>query len=135
MIAVRAGPIRTGRGRMMIKDKLERIRDRAYALWQKAGGGHGDDEAHWHQASREIDDEDAKPAARSKRTKVTGKPTAAAKAAAKPKVSKSAAAAPAARQAKPKPAPTKAAKSPAAAERKPAATAKPKAPAKRTTKT
>jgi hypothetical protein len=119
---------------MMIRDRLERIRDRAYALWQKAGGGHGDDQAHWHQASREIDDEDAKPAARPKRAKVTGKPTAAAKPTAKTKAPKSAATAPATRQAKPKAAPAKAAKSPAAAEPKPPAIAKPNAPAKRTTK-
>lgn len=45
----------------MIRDRLERIRERAYALWERAGGGHGEDEAHWHQASREIDDEDTKP--------------------------------------------------------------------------
>jgi hypothetical protein len=39
----------------MVKDRLEQIRERAYALWEQAGGGHGQDQAHWHQASVEID--------------------------------------------------------------------------------
>lgn len=43
----------------MIRDRLERIRERAYALWERAGGGHGEDETHWRQASSEIDEEDA----------------------------------------------------------------------------
>lgn len=33
----------------------ERIRQRAYALWEQAGRPHGQDEAHWHQARRELD--------------------------------------------------------------------------------
>lgn len=58
---------------MMIRDRLERIRERAYALWERAGGGHGADEAHWHQASREVDDEDArsKPARKTTARKFT----------------------------------------------------------------
>lgn len=46
----------------MIRDKLERIRERAYALWERAGRGHGHHEAHWHQASTEIEEEDARAA-------------------------------------------------------------------------
>lgn len=37
----------------------ERIRQRAYALWQNAGEPHGDSDAHWHQARNEIDAESA----------------------------------------------------------------------------
>jgi hypothetical protein len=50
----------------MILDRLQRIRDRAYALWERAGGGHGQDEAHWHQASSEVDAEDVASTSRKK---------------------------------------------------------------------
>lgn len=43
----------------MIRDRLERIRERAFALWEGAGRHHGHDEAHWHQATSQIDTEDA----------------------------------------------------------------------------
>jgi hypothetical protein len=55
--------------RMMIKDRLERIRDRAYALWERAGGGHGAHESHWHQASSEIEEEDVRQASSKTRRK------------------------------------------------------------------
>ncbi|EFH12086.1 DUF2934 domain-containing protein, partial [Teichococcus cervicalis] len=37
------------------RQREERIRQRAYALWEQAGRPHGQDEAHWHQASGELD--------------------------------------------------------------------------------
>lgn len=40
----------------------ERIRRRAYELWEREGFPHGKDEAHWHQAALEIEDEDRKAA-------------------------------------------------------------------------
>jgi hypothetical protein len=35
----------------------EQIRRRAHQLWEREGRQHGQHEKHWHQASREIDDE------------------------------------------------------------------------------
>ncbi|WBV43323.1 DUF2934 domain-containing protein [Pseudoroseomonas cervicalis] len=37
------------------RQREERIRQRAYALWEQAGRPHGQDEAHWHQARSELD--------------------------------------------------------------------------------
>jgi hypothetical protein len=71
------------RERDMIRDRLERIRERAYALWERAGGSHGQHEAHWHQASSEIDAEDAPSRAKPAR-KAAAKPAAAASKAASP---------------------------------------------------
>jgi hypothetical protein len=34
-----------------------RIRNRAYEIWEREGRPHGRDREHWHQARREIDDE------------------------------------------------------------------------------
>ncbi|WP_137933604.1 DUF2934 domain-containing protein [Mesorhizobium comanense] len=45
----------------MSDDRNDRIRDRAYAIWQREGGAHGDHERHWHQAAMEIDREAALP--------------------------------------------------------------------------
>ena len=45
----------------MTDDRNEKIRDRAYAIWQREGGTHGDHERHWHQAAMEIDREAALP--------------------------------------------------------------------------
>jgi hypothetical protein len=101
----------------MIRDRLERIKERAYALWEKAGGGHGDDQSHWHQASREIDDEDAKPA-RSKslpKRNAVPEPVQTSKVAKSPKP----ASVPATQRAEPKASPGKAPKS-SATSRKPA---------------
>ncbi|MBZ9675439.1 DUF2934 domain-containing protein [Mesorhizobium sp. ES1-1] len=33
------------------------MRDRAYQLWDADGRQHGSHEHHWHQAAREIDDD------------------------------------------------------------------------------
>lgn len=38
-------------------DREERIRQRAYEIWQSEGSPEGQDGAHWERASREIDAE------------------------------------------------------------------------------
>jgi hypothetical protein len=43
----------------MRSDREERIRQRAYAIWQSEGHGHGRHEDHWHRAEREIAAEEA----------------------------------------------------------------------------
>ena len=45
----------------MTDDRNDKIRDRAYAIWQREGGAHGDHDRHWHQAQMEIDREAALP--------------------------------------------------------------------------
>ena len=47
----------------MTSDKQERIRQKAHAIWEKEGRPHGVHEKHWHQATKDVDDEDAKPGA------------------------------------------------------------------------
>ncbi|MEZ2329674.1 DUF2934 domain-containing protein [Mesorhizobium sp. RCC_202] len=42
----------------MADDKYERIQRRAYEIWQRSGAAHGQHEAHWHEASAEIERED-----------------------------------------------------------------------------
>jgi hypothetical protein len=44
-------------------DRDARIRDRAYQIWDREGRRHGQDEAHWQQAKREIEAEEATAAA------------------------------------------------------------------------
>lgn len=41
----------------MDEDREERIRARAYQLWEAEGGPHGRDEEHWRRAEDEIDAE------------------------------------------------------------------------------
>ena len=82
----------------MTDDRQERIRQRAHAIWEKAGRPQGAHQQHWDQATAEIDGEDAKPkpkAAKSAtaRTKAGPKPAAAAKAS-KPKAAPRKASAP-----------------------------------------
>ena len=45
----------------MTDDRNDKIRDRAYHIWQREGGAHGDHDRHWHQAAMEIDRESALP--------------------------------------------------------------------------
>jgi len=45
----------------MDDDRIEKIRQRAYEIWQREGSLHGDHERHWHQAEMEIDREAALP--------------------------------------------------------------------------
>jgi hypothetical protein len=40
-------------------DRDARIRDRAYQIWLSEGRPHGRDEAHWQQAERDIETEEA----------------------------------------------------------------------------
>ncbi|WP_345892638.1 DUF2934 domain-containing protein [Sinorhizobium meliloti] len=39
------------------EEREERIRQRAYEVWEKDGKRHGDHERHWQQAADEIDKE------------------------------------------------------------------------------
>ncbi|QND63505.1 DUF2934 domain-containing protein [Mesorhizobium loti] len=45
----------------MSDERHEKIQQRAYEIWQREGGLHGDPERHWHQAEAEIDREAALP--------------------------------------------------------------------------
>ncbi|MEP6566328.1 MAG: DUF2934 domain-containing protein [Mesorhizobium sp.] len=38
-------------------ERNEKIQQRAYAIWEREGGRHGDQERHWHTAKDEIDRE------------------------------------------------------------------------------
>jgi hypothetical protein len=38
----------------MMNDDDERIRDRAYAIWEREGRPHGRHESHWHRALAEL---------------------------------------------------------------------------------
>ncbi|HEV7416970.1 MAG TPA: DUF2934 domain-containing protein [Tianweitania sediminis] len=40
-------------------NKEDRIRARAHAIWQQEGEPHSREDDHWHQAAREIEEEDA----------------------------------------------------------------------------
>jgi hypothetical protein len=42
----------------MSSDKEDRIRTRAYQIWDRQGRTDGQHEEHWAQASRELDSED-----------------------------------------------------------------------------
>ena len=42
-------------------DREDKVRERAYHIWEREGGIHGDPERHWHQAEAEIDREAALP--------------------------------------------------------------------------
>jgi Protein of unknown function (DUF2934) len=42
----------------MEKSKDERIRERAHEMWETKGRPHGDHEADWHQAAKEIEERD-----------------------------------------------------------------------------
>ncbi|MBY5813338.1 DUF2934 domain-containing protein [Rhizobium leguminosarum] len=41
------------------RDRENRIRERAHQIWEREGGGEGNQERHWEQATREIDAENA----------------------------------------------------------------------------
>ncbi|QPC91579.1 DUF2934 domain-containing protein [Mesorhizobium sp. INR15] len=45
----------------MVDDKDDRIRRRAYEIWQRSGEGHGEHQHHWDQASAETEREDRQP--------------------------------------------------------------------------
>ena len=71
----------------MTDDRQERIRQRAHAIWEKAGRPQGSHQQHWDQATAEIDGEDAKPKAKAAKP-ASAKPKAAPKSAAAAKASK-----------------------------------------------
>ena len=80
----------------MTDDRHERIRQRAHAIWEKAGRPEGAHQQHWDQATAEIDGAAAKPKAAPKKAATKPAKATAAKAA------KPAAAKPASKPAKPK---------------------------------
>jgi hypothetical protein len=41
-------------------ERTERIRERAYELWERAGKPAGDHEKYWHDAERQIEEEEAR---------------------------------------------------------------------------
>lgn len=43
----------------MDSKKEERIETRAHEIWEREGRPEGEHERHWHQAAREIEEEDA----------------------------------------------------------------------------
>ena len=51
-----------------MSDKEERIRQRAYEKWQKAGESHGWHDRHWAEAEAELSSEDEAPSAESAAT-------------------------------------------------------------------
>jgi Protein of unknown function (DUF2934) len=58
----------------MSGDKQERIKQRAYEIWEMAGRPHGAHEVHWLQATSEIEAEDTMPAEKPKRAKAPSAP-------------------------------------------------------------
>ena len=66
----------------MRSDRDERIKQRAYELWQSEGHDHGRHEDHWHRAEREIAAEERGPTAAPRRAGRSAKATTTAKAAA-----------------------------------------------------
>lgn len=91
--------------------KEERVRARAYELWESEGRGHGSDERHWLEATRQVEAEisqEGKPTADLPAALVAAKP--AAKRVAKPKAAAPAAVPPATKTAKTKTTKAKAAK-------------------------
>jgi hypothetical protein len=73
----------------MRSDREERIKQRAYALWQSEGHRHGRHEDHWHRAEREIAAEEAGPGATPRRASRSRKAPAEKTAAATPARSRS----------------------------------------------
>ena len=43
-------------------DRKERIRQRAYAIWESEGRPEGEDRRHWERAERELAERDQRPA-------------------------------------------------------------------------
>ena len=44
-----------------MEDREEKIRAKAYELWEQAGRPEGQETAHWAEAERMIDDEESSP--------------------------------------------------------------------------
>ena len=43
----------------MTDDREQKVRERAYSLWEQEGGEHGRHEEHWQRAEAELGDEDS----------------------------------------------------------------------------
>lgn len=43
----------------MTDDREQKIRERAYSLWEQNGGEHGRHEEHWHRAEADLDEDGA----------------------------------------------------------------------------
>jgi hypothetical protein len=86
----------------MSGEKQQRIKQRAYEIWEAAGRPHGAHEVHWLQATSEIEAEDTAPAEKPKRARAAAAPKTAAAApkAVAPKAAAPKAAAPRAAAAK-----------------------------------
>lgn len=65
----------------MTDDRHERIRQRAHAIWEKAGRPEGAHQQHWDQATAEVDGDAAKPKAAPKKAAAKPAKATAAKAA------------------------------------------------------
>lgn len=57
----------------MDDERDEKIQRRAYEIWEREGGVHGDPEKHWHQAEAEIEREAALEARQGTTTVASGK--------------------------------------------------------------
>jgi len=68
----------------MRSDREERIRQRAYTIWQSEGHQHGLHEDHWHRAEREIAAEETPASKAPRQAGGSGKAPAQKPAAAKP---------------------------------------------------
>ena len=64
----------------MSADKQQRIKQRAYEIWEKSGRPHGAHEVHWLQATSEIEVEDSPGKPKRAKAAATAKAPAAAKA-------------------------------------------------------
>src|SRR5204862_2414685 len=74
---LRAASVRGSEEPTMRSDREERIRQRAYAIWQSEGHGHGRHEDHWHRAEQEIAAEEAGSSKAPRRAPRSGKAAAA----------------------------------------------------------
>ncbi len=52
-----AGAAMLERVEMLMDDREQQIRDRAYAIWQREGRPEGRERDHWNEAMRELEDE------------------------------------------------------------------------------
>ena len=60
----------------MTQDYGERIRRRAYEIWEREGHPHGRDREHWYRAERELSSEDSESERRLEEIKVHQEPSA-----------------------------------------------------------
>lgn len=75
----------------MNDDREQRIRERAYALWEEAGRPEGEDLSHWVAAFEEVGTTSEDEASITENTSVLGEPGSASANGSKPKTARSAA--------------------------------------------